>query len=127
MGWPEALLIYRAADNFQGAALLARSDTLMRLAAAWPKVKRRTPEPPPAGQEVDLEDLWEMTVVDFQGWAQLAQVDPLQVMEAFPVLRGNGIILPDGTLNHLADSLLQKEAAGSLMAQFGVKPGDLQK
>jgi hypothetical protein len=127
MGWKEVLLPYRAMDNFQGAAILAQSSTLMRLAAAWPQVKRQTPDPPPPSHEIDLEDLWKKTVVDFEGWAKLAQLDPLLVMEGFPVLQGNGIIMPDGTLNHLAESLLQKEAAGSLMAQFGIKPGDRQK
>jgi hypothetical protein len=40
---------------------------------------------------------------------------------------GNGVILPDGTLNHLADSIIKKEAAGTIMAEFGVKPGELKK
>jgi len=127
MTWSEALLVYRAAENFQGVALMARDPILLSLAAAWPMVKRQVPEPPPPGQEVDLETLWQNTKVDFQGWAELAQVDILQVMEGWKVLRGNDVILPDGTLNHLADSVLKKEAAGSLMAQFGLKPGDVKK
>lgn len=57
----------------------------------------------------------------------MAQVDALQVMEGWKVLKGNEIILPDGTLNHLADSVLNKEAAGQLLTQFGIKPGDLKK
>jgi hypothetical protein len=44
-----------------------------------------------------------------------------------PELKGNGLILPDGTLNHLADNVLKKQAAGTLMGEFGVKPGDLKK
>ena len=64
---------------------------------------------------------------DFQGWAELAQASPLQVLEGWTVLKGNGVILPDGTLNHLADSILKKEAAGTIMAKFGVKPGELKK
>jgi len=48
-------------------------------------------------------------------------------MEGFKVLRGNGLILPDGTLNHLADSVLKKEAAGQLLNQFGIKPGEVKK
>jgi hypothetical protein len=99
----------------------------MSLAAAWSQVKRQLPEPPPAGQEVDLEDLWEKTNIDFQGWAELAQVDPLMVMSGWKILKGNGVILPDGTLNHLADSVLKKEAAGQLLNQFGVKPGEMKK
>jgi hypothetical protein len=127
MTWQEALLIHRAAENYQGVALMVRDPVLMRLAAAWPKVKRQLPEPPPLGQEVDLEDLWQQTEIDFQGWAELAQVDICQVMEGWKVLRGNGMILPDGTLNHLADSVLKKEAAGQLLNQFGIKPGDMKK
>jgi hypothetical protein len=76
---------------------------------------------------VDLEALWEKTKVDFQGWAELAQVDICQVMEGFKVLKGNFIVLPDGTLNHLADSVLKKEAAGEMLKQFGVKPGEVKK
>jgi hypothetical protein len=127
MSWQDALLIHRAAENYQGVALMLRDPVLMRLAAAWPQVKRQLPDPPPSGQEVDLEDLWQKTRVDFQGWAELAQVDSLQVMEGWKVLKGNGVILPDGTLNHLADSVLKKEAAGQLLNQFGIKPGEMKK
>ncbi|MGO9621617.1 MAG: hypothetical protein ACLPT6_09450 [Desulfobaccales bacterium] len=127
MTWQDALLIHRAAENYQGVALMVRDPVLMRLAAAWPKVKRQLPEPPLPGQEVDLEALWQKTRVDFREWAELAQVDALLVMEGWKVLKGNEIILPDGTLNHLADSVLKKEAAGQLLNQFGIKPGDLKK
>ena len=127
MGWPEALLIHRAADNFQGAALLSQDPTLLRLAASWPMVKREIPEPPGPGEEPDLEQLWSRVKIDMQSWADLAQVQLLVVLQGFKVLRGNRIILPDGTLNHLAETLLQKEAAGGFMAKMGIKPGDLKK
>jgi hypothetical protein len=127
MSWSDALLIHRAAENYQGVALMVRDPILMSLAAAWPKVKRQFPDAPPPGQEVDLEALWQKTKVDFQGWAELAQVDALQVINGWQVLKGNGVILPDGTLNHLADNVLKKQAAGTLMGKFGVKPGDLKK
>jgi len=127
MGWDDALLIHRAAENYHGVALMVRDPILLRLAAAWPKVKRQLPDSPPPGYEVDLEALWQKTRVDFQGWAELAQASPLQVLEGWKVLMGNGVILPDGTLNHLADSIIKKEAAGTLMAEFGVKPGDMKK
>jgi hypothetical protein len=127
MTWSDVLLIHRAAENYQGVALIVRDPILMSLAAAWPMVKRQLPDPPPPGQEVDLEALWEKTKIDFQGWAELAQVDALQVMEGWKVLKGNAIILPDGTLNHLADSVLKKEAAGQLLNQFGIKPGEMKK
>jgi hypothetical protein len=127
MTWQDALLIHRAAENYQGVALMVRDPVLMRLAAAWPKVKRQLPDLPPPGQEVDLEAIWQKTRVDFREWAELAQVDALLVMEGWKVLKGNEIILPDGTLNHLADSVLKKEAAGQLLNQFGIKPGDMKK
>lgn len=127
MTWQDALLIHRAAENYQGVALMVSDPVLMRLAAAWPKVKRQLPEPPPPGQEVDLEAIWQKTRVDFREWAELAQVDALLVMEGWKVLKGNEVILPDGTLNHLADSVLKKEAAGQLLNQFGIKPGDIKK
>jgi hypothetical protein len=127
MTWQDALLIHRAAENYQGVALMVSDPVLLRLAAAWPKVKRQLPEPPPPGQEVDLEALWQKTRVDFREWAELSQVDALLVMEGWKVLKGNEVILPDGTLNHLADSVLKKEAAGQLLNQFGIKPGDLKK
>ncbi len=127
MTWSDALLIHRAAENYQGVALMVRDPVLLRLAAAWPQVRRQLPEPPPPGQEVNLETLWQKTRVDFQGWTELAQLDTLQVMEGWKVLRGNGVILPDGTLNYLAESVLQKEAAGDLLNKFGVKPGELKK
>jgi len=76
---------------------------------------------------VDLEALWRETWIDFQGWADLAQLGPSQVMQGWKVLKGNGLILPDGTLIHLAENLLKKEAAGDLMKQFGVKPGEMKK
>jgi hypothetical protein len=123
----DALLIHRAAENYQGVALMVRDPILMSMAAAWPKVERQLPDSPPPGQEVDLEALWQKTRIDFQGWAELAQVDICQVMEGWKVLRGNGVILPDGSLSHLADSVLKKEAAGQLLNQFGIKPGDMKK
>ena len=58
MSFQDALLVHRAAENYHGAALMVRDPILMRLAAAWPKVKRQLPGPPPPGQEVDLETLW---------------------------------------------------------------------
>lgn len=127
MNWQDALLIHRAAENYEGAAILAQDPVLMRLAAAWPKVKRQLPDPPPQSQEVDLEDLWDKTQIDFKGWAELAQVQPPQVMDGWQVLKGNQIILPDGSLNHLAETLLRKEAAGQLLNQFGIKPGEMKK
>ena len=127
MSWDNALLIHRAAENYQGVALMVRDPILMRLAAAWPKVKRQLPDSPFPGQAVDLEALWQKTRVDFQGWTELAQVDICQVMEGWKVLMGNGVILPDGTLNHLADSVLKKEAAGEMLKQFGVKTGEVKK
>ena len=127
MGWAEALLIYRAAENYQGVALMVRDPILMSLAAAWPKVRRQLPDPPPPGQEVDLEALWQNTGIDFQGWAELAQVEASMVMRGWKVLQGHEIILPDGTLNHLADSVLKKEAAGQLLNQFGIKPSEVKK
>jgi hypothetical protein len=127
MSWQDALLIHRAAENYQGVALMVRDPILMSLAAAWPKVRRQLPEPPTPGQEVDLEALWQKTEVDFQGWGELAHVDALQVMEDWKVLKGNEVILLDGTLNHLADSVLKKEAAGQLLNQFGIKPGEMKK
>jgi hypothetical protein len=127
VSWQDALLIHRAAENYQGVALMVRDPILMRLAAAWPQVKRLLPALPSPGQEVDLEDLWQKTGVDFQEWAELAQVDPLMVISGWKILKGNGVILPDGTLNHLADSVLKKEAAGELLSQFGIKPGEMKK
>ena len=127
MSFQDALLLHRAAENYHGVALMVRDPILLRLAAAWPKVRRQLPDPPPPGTEVDLEALWQETRVDFQGWAELAQASPLQVMEGWTVLMGNGVILPDGTLHHLAASILKKAAAGTLMAEFGVKSGELKK
>jgi hypothetical protein len=76
---------------------------------------------------VDLEALWQKTEIDFQGWAELAQLEAIQVITGWQVLKGNGLIMPDGTLHHLADSVLKKEAAGTLMAEFGVKPGEMKR
>jgi hypothetical protein len=76
---------------------------------------------------VDLEALWQKTRIDFQGWGELAQADPIQVLEGWTVLMGNGVILPDGTLHHLAASILKKAAAGTIMSEFGVKPGEMKK
>ena len=127
MSWSDALLILRAAENYHGVALMAQDLILMRLAAAWPQVRRQLPDLPPPGQEVDLEALWQKTKVDFLGWAELAQVDICLVLEGWKVLRGNGVILPDGSLIHLADSVLKKEVAGQLLNQFGVKLGEMKK
>jgi hypothetical protein len=127
MAWPpEVLLIYRASDNFQGAALVAQDHNLLRLAAVWPLVKRTLPDPPGPGEAVDLETIWGETKVDFRGWAELAQISSSVVLSGFKVLKGNRLILPDGTLNHLVETLLQKEAAGQFMAKLNLKPGDLK-
>jgi hypothetical protein len=126
MGWAEALLIYRAADNFQGAALVAQDKHLLRLAATWPLVPRTLPDPPGPGEEVDLEEIWRQTQIDFQGWVVLSQLPHLVVMEGFKALKGGQVILPDGTLNHAVEALLQKEAAGQFMAKLNIKPGDLK-
>jgi hypothetical protein len=124
MGDP--LLTHRAAENFEGAALLSQSSVLKRLAAAWPRTRRSGEIVVADKSELTLEDLWQGVMVDFDHWEVLAQVSPVEVMEGYQVLRGNGIILPDGSLNHLAGSLLKKEAAGKLMADFGIKPGDMK-
>ena len=67
MSWDDALLIHRAAENYQGVALMVRDPILMSMAAAWPKVKRQLPDSPPPGQEVDLEALWQKTQGRFPG------------------------------------------------------------
>jgi hypothetical protein len=126
MSWHEALLPYRAADNFQGTALVAQDRTLLKLAAAWPLVRITSPSPPDPGQEVDLIEVWSRTAVDFEGWACMTQLSALAVLGGFEVLKGNGLILPDGSLNHLVETLLQKEAAGQFMAKLNIKPGDLK-
>jgi len=127
MDWPpEVLLIYRAADNFQGAALVAQDRNLLRLAAVWPLVKKTLPDPPGLGEAVDLETIWAQAKVDFRGWAELAQMSSSVILSGFKVLKGNRLILPDGTLNHLVETLLQKEAAGQFMAKLNLKPGDLK-
>ena len=126
MSWGDALLIHRAAENFEGAALLSQSSVLKRLAAAWPKVRRSGEVVMTAKPDAPLEDFWKGIMVDFDHWEVLAQVSPVETMEGYQVLRGNGIILPDGTLNHVAQSLLKKEAAGKLMADFGIKPGEMK-
>ena len=126
MTWQDALLIHRAAENFEGAALLSQSAVLKRLAAAWTKTRRSGAIITSVQPGAALEDFWQGIRVDFDHWEVLAQVSPVEVMEGYQVLRGNGIILPDGTLNHVAASLLKKEAAGKLMADFGIKPGDMK-
>jgi hypothetical protein len=50
----------------------------------------------------------------------------MAVLGGFEVLKGNGLIIPDGTLNHLVETLLQKEAAGAFMNKLGLRPGDLK-
>jgi hypothetical protein len=120
----DPLLPHRAAENFEGAALLSQSAVLKRLAAAWPRTRRSGEASTSAQPDAALEDFWQGIMVDFDHWEVLAQVSPVEVMEGYQVLRGNGIILPDGTLNHVAESLLKKEAAGRLMADFGIKPGE---
>jgi len=126
MSWSDALLIHRAAENFEGAALLSQSAVLKRLAAAWPKVRRSGEAVMPANPSAPLEDYWLGIMVDFNHWEVLARVSTVDVMEGYQVLRGNGIILPDGTLNHVAASLLKKEAAGKLMGEFGIRPGEMK-
>jgi len=126
MGWSEDLLPYRAEDNFRGAALVAQDKNLLRLAATWPLVEKTTPKPPEPSEEVNLDDVWGKTRVNFEHWAELAQLNLLVVMEGFRALKGNRLILPDGSLNHLVDTLLQKEAAGQFMAKMGLKAGDLK-
>ncbi|MGQ9922142.1 MAG: hypothetical protein ACUVRZ_12560 [Desulfobacca sp.] len=126
MGWSEDLLPYRAEDNFRGAALVAQDKNLLRLAATWPLVEKNSPEPPAPGEDVNLEGIWRKTRVNFEHWAELAQLNLLVVMEGFRALKGNRLILPDGSLNHLVDTLLQKEAAGQFMAKMGLKAGDLK-
>ncbi|MDD2902508.1 MAG: hypothetical protein PHU44_08735 [Syntrophales bacterium] len=127
MTWLEALLPFRAQDNFEAAALLAQSKNLLRLGAAWPRVQRTLPDPPGPGEEVDLERLWEKTRIDFVGWGEMTGLHLVAVLAGFKVLKGSQIIFPDGTVSHLAAALLKKEAAGKFMAEMDLKPGDLRK
>jgi hypothetical protein len=129
MGWAEALLPYRASDDpqgFLGAALLAQDQTLFRLAATWPRVKKVLPPPPGPGEEIDLEKVWDQVRVDFDDWAELAQVSTLVAVRGFQVLKKNLIIFPPDYLSHQAEAVLKKEAAGRFMTKMGLKPGDLK-
>ncbi|MBM4288521.1 MAG: hypothetical protein FJ135_10320 [Deltaproteobacteria bacterium] len=130
MAWSDALLPYRAEDNFRGAALVAQDKCLLRLAATWPFVKRKKvgdlPKHSSEDPEKILETYWKEVQPDFAHWSELSQLSPLVVLEGFRALKGNRLILPDGTLNHLVDTLLQKEAAGQFMAKLGLKAGDLK-
>jgi len=127
MAWLEALLPFRAQNNFEGAALLAQNQNLLRLAAAWPRVRRTLPEPPAPGEEVDLERVWKSTKIDFIYWAEITQLHLMVVLEGFKVLKGNQIIFPDGTLSNLSEALIKKEAAGKFLAEMDLKPGELRK
>jgi hypothetical protein len=126
MSLQDVLLTHRAAENFEGAALLSQSAVLKRLVAAWPKTRRSGEIITSAQPDAALEDFWQGIMVDFDHWEMLAQASPVEVMEGYQVLRGNGIILPDGSLNRMAESLLRKEAAGKLMGEFGIKPGGMK-
>jgi hypothetical protein len=129
MGWAEALLPYRASDDplgFLGAALLAQDQTLFRLAATWPRVKRVLPPPPQPGEAIDLEEVWSKTVVDFEDWAELAQVNSLTVVRGFQVLRKNLIIFPPGFLSHQAEAVLKRGAAAAFMSATGISGKDLK-
>jgi hypothetical protein len=127
MTWLEVLLPFRAQNNFEGAALLAQDHNLLRLAAAWPRVKRTLPEPPGPGEEVDLEKVWGSTKIDFHRWAEMTQLHLTVVLAGFKVLAGNQIIFPDGSWCHLAEALLKKQAAGKFMAKMDLRPQDLRK
>ena len=109
---------------------MAQDRALLKLAAAWPHVKRKRvgDHPKHSSQEPEeiLETCWSETSVDFEDWARLTQLPTLAVLAGFETLKGNGLILPDGTLNHLVETLLQKEAAGVFMNKLGLKPGDLK-
>ncbi|MBM4289687.1 MAG: hypothetical protein FJ135_16365 [Deltaproteobacteria bacterium] len=129
MGWAEALLPYRASDDpqgFLGAALLAQDQTLFRLAATWPRVKKVLPPPPGPGEEIDLEKVWEQTRVDFDDWAGLAQVNCLAAISGFQVLKANGVVFPDGSLSHQAEAVLKRKAASAFMTATGIKGKDLK-
>ena len=52
---------------------------------------------------------------------------PLVAMEGFKVLKGNQIILTDGTLNHLAETLLQQQAIGKFLTEMNIKPADMRR
>jgi hypothetical protein len=127
MAWLEALLPFRAQNNFEGAAILAQDRNLLRLAAAWPRVRRTLPDPSDSGEEVDLDKVWQDTKIDFPGWAEMTQIHLMVVLEGFKVLKANQIIFPDGSLGHLAEALIKKQAAGKFMAEMDLKPGDLKR
>ncbi|MDD2903444.1 MAG: hypothetical protein PHU44_13525 [Syntrophales bacterium] len=127
MTWLEALLPFRARNNFEAAALLAQSKNLLRLAAAWPRVKRTLPAPPGPEEVVDLERLWVGTRIDFIGWGEMTGLHLAAVLAGFKVLQGNQVIFPDGTVSHLAEALIKKQAAGKFLAEMDLKPGDLRK
>ena len=124
MGDP--LLIHRAAENFEGAASCLQSPVLKRLAAAWRRTRRSGEIVVADKSELTLEDFWQGVKVDFDHWEILAQVSSVEVMEGYQVLRGNGTTCWYCTLNHMADNLLKEEAAGKLMVDFGIKPGDMK-
>ena len=76
MDWSEILLPLRAANNFQGTALLSQNQNLMRLAAAWPMVRRTLPDHLHMANEAKLEKVWQAMKIDFPGWAELTQLHP---------------------------------------------------
>jgi hypothetical protein len=129
MGWAEALLPYRASDDpqgFLGAALLAQDQVLFRLAATWPRVTKKLPTEPGPGEEIDLDALWGQVIVDFEGWAVIAQVTPLAALRGFEVLKENRIIFPPHYLSHQAEAVLKQAAASRFMAAAGIREKDLR-
>jgi hypothetical protein len=129
MGWHEALLPYRASDDpqgFLGAALLAQDQQLFRLAATWPLVKKVLPPFPVSGGGIDLDQVWEQTIIDFEDWADLAQLPPLAVVMGFRTLKGARVVFPDGSLSHQAESVIKRGAATAFMAATGISGKDLK-
>ena len=75
---------------FRGAALVAQDKNLLGLARTWHLVEKTTPEPPASGQEVNLDEVWGKTRVNFEHWAELAQLDLLVVMGGFGPSKATG-------------------------------------
>lgn len=94
----------------------------LRMVMSWPNLAKLVPGEGARYEEID--DAWKDVAYDERTWAKMADVAWETVTELEPVLRGNLLIYPDGSIHRQVKIHCQRKVKVATQSKSYRKPKD---